>query len=116
MLSTIGSQDTLYAYLVGIGMTEASVNDMLYEFFTGLGYSGSVVDMEFAYLADFGYTTGALPDRWYAMLLDKGYTGALPDMFYAAILVDDVFSTGSVFVPLGSDALITSDGKTFYTA
>lgn len=47
--------DTVVSNLKGLGLNSVSINDMLYEHLTNLGYPGALQDKIYAYQKDFGF-------------------------------------------------------------
>ena len=60
---------TLNALREATGTSKDSVNTLWHLYLTGLGYSGTINDMQYKWLGDNGYT-GSLNDRWKAALED----------------------------------------------
>jgi hypothetical protein len=86
-------KDGLFDYLINdVGLSSATVEDCLVEYFLSLLYTGSLGDMEDAFLIDAGHTTGSLGDKWYAYLGAKGYAGSLWDRFSLSITAGDLFA------------------------
>jgi len=59
--------------------------DIVADYFHGLGYTGTMADMEDQFLTANGFdaTVGTLGDRWSAYLADAGFSGRLADALRA---------------------------------
>lgn len=89
--------------LRALGFT-GSLNDMLFEYFTG---DGALNDRMSTWLATKGFVVGTLNDKWYAYLGSLGYTGALNDRFFKWVLEP----TNPIMAATGGDVTIDGDYK-----